>query len=291
MTWTDVHEAELQQEIMDRYETISDADNRRLQEGKRLKTKEEVQEQLGLDPTKKTAVVFSHITWDLSFLHGEELFDGYEEWLVETVRVACANPAINWIVKLHPFDAPKLRGGGMFGEPSEVEAIREQVGEFPNHVKLLPSGTDINTMSLFGLTDYCLTVRGTIGIEMACFGVPVVTAGSGRYSGRGFTVDSATREEYLNRLRRLQDLPPMTEQQTELAKKHAHCLFVQRPVKLDIVHKTWRDDLTQNKGHPLASNHSFEIASLDDFASDPSMKRFAEWALSSAEADFLTASI
>lgn len=287
MAWTDAHEAELNQEIMSRYEPNSDADNRRLQEGKRLKTKEEVQGQLGLDPTKKTAVIFAHVSWDASFLHGEELFDTYEEWLVETTRAACANPAVNWIIKLHPADLRKLMANRAGTMSSDVLAIRNTLGTLPEHVKLLRSDTDINTFSLFELADYCLTVRGTIGIEMACFGIPVVTAGSGRYSGRGFTVDSATREEYLNRLRRLQDLPPMTEQQTKLAKKHAYCLFVQRQVKLDVIHKTWRDYLTQNKGHPLASNHTFQISSIGDLASDPSMKHFTDWAINGVEGDLL----
>jgi hypothetical protein len=76
--------------------------------------------------------------------------------------------------------------------------------------------TDISTYSFFELTDYCLTVRGTIGIEMACYGVPVLTAGTGRYSHLGFTIDSGTREEYLNRVTQIDGQPRSTPQQTQL---------------------------------------------------------------------------
>jgi hypothetical protein len=285
MTWNKEHEAALMRDIKGRYTDLN-LDNRQLQEGKRLKTKEEVQQQLGLDPRKKTAVVFSHIVWDTSFLHGMDLFDTYEEWLVKTVRTACENPAVHWIIKLHPANLKKLKGNKVFSEPSEVVAIRNRIGDLPEHVKLLHSDTDINTWSLFELTDYCLTVRGTIGIEMACFGIPVLTAGTGRYSHRGFTIDSATREEYLERLHHIQDIPPMKPEEIELAKKHAYGLFLQRPVRFDKVHKVVRKNLIKHAGHPLASNYIFQVASLNDFISDPNLDAFAQWVLNSKQLDF-----
>jgi hypothetical protein len=287
MIWAEEHEATLMRELRGRYQTDTGFDNRRLQEGKKLKTKEEVQQQLGLDPRKKTAVVFSHIVWDVSFLHGVDLFDTYEEWLVETTRAACENPALNWIIKLHPANLYKLRGNKVAGEPTELVAIRKQIGELPSHVKFLHSDTDINTFSLFELTDYCLTVRGTIGIEMPCFGIPVFTAGTGRYSSRGFTIDSDSREEYLDKLRRIQDFPPLSPQQTELAKKHAYWLFTKRRVRLDGIQKVVRKDYIRYLGHPLASNFIFQFASQDDIVSNRCVDAFATWVLKSRQPDFL----
>ncbi len=83
--------------------------------------------------------------------------------------------------------------------------------------------------SLFGVMDYCLTVRGTAGIEAARLGVPVLTAGPARYSGLGFTIDSASRAEYLARVARIQDTPPLSDEQRELAERFAYGLFVLRP--------------------------------------------------------------
>lgn len=286
MNWTDRHEAELQAEIRNRYEPRADFDSRKLQEGKRIKTKEEVQQQLGLDPHKKTAVVFSHIVWDTSFLHGVDLFDTYEEWLVETVRAACENSAVNWIIKLHPANLKKLKGNRVEGEQSEVVAIRDRIGDLPEHVKLLHPDTDINTWSLFKLTDYCLTVRGTIGIEMSCYGIPVLTTGTGRYSHHGFTIDSATREEYLKRLHHIQEIPRMNLEEIKRAKKHAYCLFLQRPVRFNIIHRVVRKNLIKYADHPLASNYTFQIASLNDFISNPNLGAFAEWVLESRQPDF-----
>ena len=48
--------------------------------------------------------------------------------------------------------------------------------------------------------DYCLTVWGIIGIGAATHRIPVMTAGTGRYHGLGFTIDSQTKKEYKSRL-------------------------------------------------------------------------------------------
>ena len=61
--------------------------------------------------------------------------------------------------------------------------IRERVGKLPPHVRVLAPDTKVSTLSLFRSIDAGITVRGSIGYELPCFGVPVVTAGTGRYSG------------------------------------------------------------------------------------------------------------
>lgn len=286
MEWTPEHEAILMEEIRRRYDPASRADSRLLQQGKQMKDRETIRQQLELDPGKKTAVVFSHITWDTSFLYGQDLFNDYEDWLVQTTRAACDNPRLNWIIKLHPANLTKFKAWGMTGEYSEVTAIRNAIGELPEHVKLLYPETDINTFSLFALTDYCLTVRGTIGIEMTLFGIPVFTAGTGRYSGRGFTIDSTTRGEYLDRLAHLHEYGPLSPEQVELAKKHAYWLFMKRPVRFELASKVLPLNRLQRAGHPLETNYVFHFRSLDDLAHDPGLKRFAEWVLEEQSPDF-----
>jgi len=50
---------------------------------------------------------------------------------------------------------------------------------------LLPD-TKISTLSLYRFADDGVTVRGTPGLEIACFGKPAFTAGTGTYAGLGF---------------------------------------------------------------------------------------------------------
>ena len=156
---------------------------------------------------------------------GRDLFADQEEWFVETVKAAAANDRVNWIVKLHPANVWKRRRDGVVGELDEHVAIREQVGALPAHVKLLDPDTEISTWSLFAVTDYGVTIRGSVGFELPCFGKPALTAGTGFYSGRGFTVDSDSREQYLARLASVQELEPPAPDAVELARRHAHALF------------------------------------------------------------------
>ena len=174
----------------------------------RRRSRDEIVAELGLDPSRRTAVLFSHVLWDANMFYGRDLFADQEEWFVESVRAACANDRVNWVVKLHPANVWKRRRDRAEGELTELAAIRDAIGELPPHVHLLAPDNEISTWSLFDVTDWGLTIRGSIGFELPCFGTPVLTAGTGFYSGRGFTVDSATADEYLARLASIEEIPP-----------------------------------------------------------------------------------
>lgn len=207
---------------------------------KKAVDKEALIRKLGLDPSRKTAVIFPHIFWDATFFWGTDLFENYEAWFVETVKAACKNTAVNWVVKVHPANIVKNHRDGVSTEHSELTAIRQSIGELPPHVKLLEADTEISTLSLFKAVDACVTVRGTTGIEAACFGMPVLTAGTGRYDRLGFTLDSDSREEFLARLADVQNTERLTPQQNELALKHAWGVLIARPVSLKIFHMRYQ---------------------------------------------------
>lgn len=232
MPWSSENERAVADRIRANYASGAWYNRQQLQEGKAILPPDEVRRALGLEPTKKTAVIFSHILYDATFFYGESLFDDYEQWLVETVRAAIANPRLNWIVKVHPVNVWRSRMDGAPMVQLEAETLKKHFGALPRHVKLMAADTDINTFSLFDLADYGLTVRGTIGMELPCFGTPAVTAGTGRYSGRGFTVDSATRAEYTARLATLHDVPRLDDATIRRARLHYYGALNLRPVPM-----------------------------------------------------------
>lgn len=285
MSWDYAHEQSLMDDFAEGYLSGTWFNRKFLHEERRIKSREEVVEELELDPVKKTAVVFSHVLWDATFFYGRGLFEDYETWLTETVRAAYDNPRVNWVIKLHPDLTWKLKFEGYGGELRDLAVIEAAVGgALPDHVRLVLPSTDISTYSFFGLTDYCLTVRGTIGIEMACHGVPVLTAGTGRYSGLGFTVESASPEEFLHRVRHVQDLPPMTREQMELARRFAFALFKLRPWPLRSfeVMRSQRGRVT----HPLEPKVLARVTDPDAFFTAPDIKGLMEW-IQSGHADHL----
>ncbi|HZS83297.1 MAG TPA: hypothetical protein VFA50_10500 [Stellaceae bacterium] len=231
---------------------------------------------LALDPGKKIATVFSHVLWDANLFYGEDLFEDYGEWFIETVRAAARNPALSWLIKLHPANLWKRARDGATGEYSELSLIRRRLGALPPHVRLLLPDTRISTASLFAASDFGVTVRGTCGMELPCFGKATLTAGTGRYSGLGFTVDSSSRAEYLGRLARLQDAPPMTPQLVLRARRHAHAAFILRPWSMSSFRSVFQ---RRERGvGALDQNLATVARSVAELRANGDLHRFAVWA-------------
>ncbi|MDT7041537.1 hypothetical protein [Candidatus Nitronereus thalassa] len=284
LDWTEAHTKELNQEFYNGYASGSWYSANGTQFNKRFMNPDEIKEKIGLNPSKKTAIVFPHILWDAPIFHGENLFESYKEWFIETVRMACQNEQVNWVIKIHPAHVGKGTVEGFHGEPAEVIALREVFGLLPAHIFLLPAHYDISTLSLFPIMDYCLTVRGTVGIEAARMGVPVLTGGSGRYSHKGFTIDSQTKEQYFTRLSSIQNIPPLTQKQKELADRFAYGTFMLRPLPLTSMNFEYH----QNIGLENRFNQNrINIKTKEEWYSAPDLGAFAQWVKNKGQPDFL----
>jgi hypothetical protein len=232
MPWSDKDDRAVVARIAANYASGAWYNRQQLQQGKAVLASDEVRRTLGLDPARKTAVIFCHILYDATFFYGESLYDDYEQWLVETVRAAIANPALNWVVKVHPVNVWRSRMDGAELVQLEAQTLHKHFGTLPDHVKLMAADTPVNTFSLFDIADYGLTVRGTIGMELPCFGIPVVTAGTGRYSGRGFTIEPPTRADYMAVLATLEKVPQLNAEAVRRARLHYYGALDLRPVPM-----------------------------------------------------------
>lgn len=245
----------------------------------------EARHQLGIGPDRKVAVIYSHILYDTLFFFGTDLFSNYVEWLVETVRAACANPHIDWLIKVHPSNLWRGELNTLLGGRYEEERLIEQtIGKLPPHVRIVPASTKLNPYTWFQLADYGITVRGTSGLEMAALGKRVITAGTGRYEGNGFTTDPPTREAYLDLLSRLPDLPDPTEDEWQLAKRYAYSIFVLKPFTLTSLEprlKTGKDRVVASDDiNYCPVNHGSDRL-------PPDLQVFSDWLDKSANQDLL----
>jgi hypothetical protein len=284
MPWTPERDSELDADFSHHYDGTTFV-ARLNQAGTRTASRDEIVRRLGLDPGRKTAVVFSHILWDANMFYGRDLFADQEEWFVETVRAACENERVNWLVKLHPANVWKLRRDGFTGELDELRAIRLEIGELPAHVHVLPPQTDISTRSLFDCIDFGVTIRGSVGFELPCFGVPVLTAGTGFYSGRGFTVDSASAQDYLDRLRAIERTPRLTDEQVTLARKHAYALFRLRQTRFTSFRSVYRP--LDKVDHPFEATIEVSLRTPEELERADDLRRLGDWAVDSRALDYL----
>jgi hypothetical protein len=247
---------------------------------KKMYSRDDLSRELHLDVYKKTAVIFPHMFWDASFFYGKDLFRDYYDWFVNVLRVAAENTSLNWIIKVHPANVVKAKRDKYFGEHKELLAVYEALGDLPEHMKVISPESDINTFSLFGIMDYCLTVRGTVGIEASAMGINTLTAGTGRYDNHGFTHDFTSREAYLSCLRSLDEMPPMTEESTELARRFAYGIFEMRPIHFDLLDFGYnQDEKATMRFFPLFKNR-------DEFESSTFVRTLREYVVS-GQTDYL----
>lgn len=246
--------------------------------------RQDLMAQLGLDPMKKTAVIYSHILNDANLFYGDDLFPGgYEEWLVETVRAAAVNPEVNWVLKLHPANIYRNAKLGYSGKYGELLALEQAFGEIPDFLRVVYPEEKTSPLSFFKITDFGVTVRGTVGLELPCFGIPTLTAGTGRYAGKGFTVDSETRQEYLEKIRLIHEIPALTEEQVRLGQRYAYFVFRARPARYGDM---FSDVYNFPVNHPRHRDVALGDMPLNAVLEHPQMQKIVSF-LRSGEEDFL----
>ena len=234
--WSDKRWNELKNELEKCYSTGSWFPSASTASYSKIESNFDLSSELNLDPNKKTAIIFSHIIWDATFFWGVDLFKNYEEWLIETIKIAVLNENVNWLIKIHPSNLVKANKNILQNRQfSELQAIEKRIGELPKHIKIIFPDTQISTYNLLNKVDYCITVRGTPGLECAAFGVTAITAGTGRYDSRGFTTDSSNIFEYKEKIKNIMNLEKMTDKQVLDARMFLYMTLFDKNFKLSFV--------------------------------------------------------
>tara|TARA_X000000950_G_scaffold180078_1_gene218398 strand:- start:18917 stop:20614 length:1698 start_codon:yes stop_codon:yes gene_type:complete len=227
----------LEGEILTQYKNNSWYPSAGTMIGKKIYSFEKLKKELKLDDKKKIAIIFPHIFWDGTFFFGKDLFKDYIEWYKETLIAAEENKNINWVIKSHPSNVIKNNREKISNkiiEP-ELKIIYDLFGKLPSHFRYMSSQSEISTVNLFELLDFCFTIRGTVGIEAALKNKIVITAGTGRYNDRGFTFNYENKEKYFEQVKNLHYLEYNNENIKENAKKFAYIAFTCKTIDLDIL--------------------------------------------------------
>jgi len=181
---------------------------------RRIVSKEELCREFGWSVEKPIVCILPHIFIEALHSTTWELFPDYLTWFRCTLQAIRKIDHVNWLVKSHP------------SEINYRESRQTAQGEYESlaadceHVQFMPK--DVSTSSLLAIAHAILTVRGTPGLEFACFGIPSVLASEAPYSGFGFTVEPESGEEYLALLKNIHTLEPLSDSQVERAKVAAY---------------------------------------------------------------------
>lgn len=189
----------------------------------------ELRHKYQFDSAKPLWGVMAHINWDTVSDYSPMVYESFNQWMNDTIRVIKDIRDVQWVIKVHPaesWDNPE----------SGVEfLIKKYFPDLPGHVRVLPAEENINPLDFFNMVDGGVTVYGTSGLELALHGKPVILAGEAHYGRKGFTYDANSKEHYRELLSQVIHIPSLSEDQIALAKKYAYCSFVQRQIPIAVV--------------------------------------------------------
>lgn len=193
---------------------------------------EALRKKLGFDNNKKVACLFCHVSWDLSFDLSKMIFDNANQWLSESMKAVFEIKSVNWIIRVHPGE--KVSGSLYTND----DFIKENFRDIPEHVKILWSDSEINSLGLYKLLDVGITLFGTMGAELPILGKPVISGGEAHFSNKGFTIDAKSKEEYFHLLKNIAEIDFLKKDQIDIARQYGYSYFIQRQIPINIVNKS-----------------------------------------------------
>ena len=144
----------------------------------------EKHEQLLDTSTRKKVLIATHCFFDSPHPYGISLFPDFYEWMTSLGEISNRTD-YDWYIKTHP--------DVLAGNHSVIKSFMDKYPRF----KLLPRTASHHQLIEEGL-DVALTVHGTIGIEYAALGIPVINASTVNPHCRyNFNITPKTPDEYV----------------------------------------------------------------------------------------------
>lgn len=141
------------------------------------------------------------------------LYRDFYLWLMDTIKRALDNEHILLIFKRHP------REDGSGARVGSEEMIRP----FLAHPRFLVCPDRVSTEYFMHHIHAVITSRGSIGWELARYGIPTIAAGRGHtmYSGFGFVIEPDCLDDYYDCIDKIHQLEKLKEEHMEQAKLFA----------------------------------------------------------------------
>ena len=163
---------------------------------------------------KKIIVIFSHVLFDANGAYGVDLFSSMEAWLRETLAWYCqfGDDDCFVVVKEHPANKFKVEAVNGRRPPCSERLIFDELelAKQPDRFGFLADEDCVPTSQVLHEAAGCITVRGSVAVEAAAHGIPVLVAGSSRFSGRGFVREPRSQLEYFLALNKFFKVSPQT---------------------------------------------------------------------------------
>jgi len=272
--FSDEQDARLGEFLEDRYKKNVSFDMKRLMnyEG----DIDLLRQKYGPSDSKPVWGIMSHINWDCVSDYSPMAYTTFDDWMVDTIKEIVNIESVHWLIKVHPAEAWDNPSSGV------QRLINRHFPELPQHIRIIPAEEKINPLEFIQMVDGGVTVYGTLGLELALVGKPVILAGEAHYGGKGFTYEALTPDSYKGLLQQAKSLGALSKEQRALARKYAYCYFVQRQIPLPVVEQEnseWWEFNYHKRHHLLKGRDPFvdficdRILDGEDFIMDEPLVR------------------
>ncbi len=173
-------------------------------------------------------VMYPNVAWDGNIKgYTSEVFEDMFDWLDKTVEFFKKNRNYQLIIKSHPAEIITDKCN-----TSVATYMEERHGPLPENIVVLKPDVAIKAYDLANPDILSITYDGTIGLELALSGLPVLVAGDSHYREAGAVKKIETLNEYYKLLKNPGELISFTKEHIELAKKYAYFYFFKSMVRV-----------------------------------------------------------
>jgi len=175
-------------------------------------------------------VLFTNVIWDTAVYHEDTIFPSMFDWINETIRIYSGFKGRRLFVRIHPSE---IRDPFLETVEKSRDSIYRAFPRLPENVIIIPPESNISSYTLIDKCQKVIVYTSTIGLEAAILGKPVIQCAHSNYSGKGFTIEPASGEEYERALREIISLPPPNSK--DLARRFAYLLYFKYMIPLSSV--------------------------------------------------------
>jgi hypothetical protein len=155
----------------------------------------DIKKELSLNSDSKLITLFTNVEWDSTAMGQNLAYIDMFDWVTSVIDFVISEKNIDLIVRAHP---------GESKVPSELksrsvicERILGKYKKLPNHIKLIDSNSNLSSYSLAKISNISMVYTSTLGLEFALMGIKPWIAATPYYSGKGFSVDVKSHDEFV----------------------------------------------------------------------------------------------
>lgn len=143
----------------------------------------------------------------------QPVYNDYNEWFLDTMRIIKDIKGVNWIIKDHP-------AATFYGQDHYIKRIYDQ----NRSENIFWCDKSIGRREIIEIADCIVTCVGTAGIEYWTYGIPTITVAEIYYAKWGVSYNMKSVKEYEETLRHINELARPTDESILTAQKILYAL-------------------------------------------------------------------